>query len=124
MSYFDWDQNAIKFTLLAYQIGRSPAQIHSQLFANGYLRLHLVTVEQCLRMNGYDIPLNGQIYYPEMNHGIIWNDLAHRFSYSAYLLGQSANQILQQLMQSGYNVILDQVVRSLEAQGFQGIRRF
>lgn len=124
MSYFDWDNNSIRFTLLAYQIGHSPAQIHSQLYANGYLRLHLVTVEQCLRMNGYDIPLNGNIYYPEMNHGIMWNDLAHRFSFSAYSLGQSANQILQQLMQSGYNVILDQVVRSLEAQGFQGVRRF
>lgn len=124
MSYFDWDNNAISFTLLAYQIGCSPTRIHSQLVANGYLRLRLVTVEQCLRMNGYDIPLNDIIYYPEMNHGILWNDLAHQFTLSAYRLGQSADQILQQLMQNGYNVILDQVVNSLEAQGFQRIRRF
>lgn len=124
MSYFDWDNNAISFTLSAYQIGCSPAWIHSQLVANRYLRLCLVTVEQCLRMNGYDIPLNDIIYYSEMNHGILWNDLAHQFTWSAYQLGQSADQILHQLMQNGYNVILEQVVNSLGAQGFQRIRRF
>lgn len=124
MSYFEWGTSAINFTVLAYQMGHSPAQIHSQLVANGYLRLRLVTVEQCLRMNGYDIPLNDTIYYPEMNHGILWNDLADRFTLSAYQIGQSADQILQQLMRYGYNATLDQVISSLEEQGFERIRKF
>lgn len=124
MSHFDWNDRAIAFTLAAYKVGRSPIQIHAQLVAQGYLRLRLVTVEQCLRMNGYDIPITYPIYYPEMNNGIIWNDLAHAYTLSAYLLGESADEILQDLMQSGYNVLLRQVVASLQIHGFQNVRMF
>lgn len=124
MSYFDWDDRAISLTLAAYKIGRSPIQIHTQLVAQGYLRLRLVTVEQCLRMDGHDIPITYPIHYPENNHGIIWNDLAHAYTLSAYLLNESADEILQDLMQAGYNVLLRQVVASLHIHGFQNVRMF
>lgn len=122
MSSFDWDNNSINFTLLAHQIGQTPPQIHAQLISHGYLRVRLVTIEQCLRMNGYDIPLNGPIYYPEMNNGIMWNEVAHQYTLSAYQLGYSADQISQQLLQSGYNVILRDIVASLQAHGIQNVR--
>lgn len=124
MSHFDWDDRAIQFTLTAFRVGRSPTQIHAELVAQGYLRLRLVTVEQCLRANGHDIPLTYPIYYPEMNHGIPWNDLTHAYTLSAYLLGNSADEITQALMQSGYCVLLSLVVASLEMHGFQNIRIF
>lgn len=124
MSHFDWDDRAINFTLAAHNVGRSPIEIHTQLIALGYLRLRLVTVEQCLRMNGHNIPLSDPIYYPEMNHGILWNDFVHAYTLSAYLLDESADEILQELLQAGYNVRIEQVVASLQLHGFENVRIF
>lgn len=119
MAYSDWDNRAIKLTLDAYQQGYSASDIQSQLVDQGYHRLRLVTVEQCLRIHGHDLPITQPIYYPEMGNGIIWNEVAHDFTWSAYLAGYSPDQITQQLMQAGYNVVLSQVVESLQVHGVQ-----
>lgn len=119
MAYKDWDNDAIEFTLSNYQLSYSTSEIHSQLVARGYRRLRLVTVEQCLRIHGHDLPITQPIYYPEMGNGIIWNEVAHDFTWSAYLAGYSPDQITQQLMQAGYNVVLSQVVESLQVLGVQ-----
>lgn len=119
MAYSDWDNRAIKLTLDAYQQGYSASDIQSQLVDQGYHRLRLVTVEQCLRIHGHDLPITQPIYYPEMGNGIIWNKVAHNFTWSAYLAGYSPDQITQQLMQAGYNVLLSQVVESLQVHGVQ-----
>lgn len=122
MEYYDWDERAMNFTVAAYERGYSAQQIHNQLFANGYRRLRLVTVEQCLRLHGHDLPLTLPIYYPEANNGITWNEVAHTFTLSAYLAGYSADQITQQLIDGGYNVVLAQITASLHAHGFQDVR--
>lgn len=119
MAYYDWDNRAIEFTLNAYQHGSSASEIHSQLVNEGYHRLRLVTVEQCLRIHGHDLPITQPIYYPEMGNGIIWNEVAHHFTLSAYLAGYSPDQITQQLMQAGYNVVLSQIVESLQVHEVQ-----
>lgn len=119
MAYYDWNNSAIEFTLQAYELGYSASKIHSQLVDLGYHRLRLVTVEQCLRIHGHDLPITQPIYYPEMGNGIIWNKVAHDFTFSANLAGYSPDQITQQLMQAGYNVVLSQVVESLQVHGVQ-----
>lgn len=119
MAYSDWDNRAIKLTLDAYQQGYSASDIQSQLVDQGYHRLRLITVEQCLRIHGHDLPITQPIYYPEIGNGIIWNEVAHNFTWSAYLAGYSPDQITQQLMQAGYNVVLSQVVESLQVHGVQ-----
>lgn len=121
MSHSDWDTRAINFTLSAHTAGRSPAQIHAQLVVNGYHLLRLITVEQCLRLHGRDIPLALPTYPPENYQGIDWNGLADNFALSAFCAGFSANQIWQQLLEKGYVVSLAQVVCSLQAQGIQEI---
>lgn len=119
MEYFDWDKTAIDFTLNAYQNGHSASEIHSRLFEMGYRRLRLVTVEQCLRLHGHDIPITQPIYYPEMSNGMIWDEVAHNFTLPAYLAGYSADQITQQLKEAGYDVLLSNVLASLEDHGLQ-----
>ena len=119
MAYSDWDNRAIKLTLDAYQQGYSASDIQSQLVDQGYHRLRLITVEQCLRIHGHDLPITQPIYYPEIGNGIIWNEVAHNFTWSACLAGYSPDQITQQLMQAGYNVVLSQVVESLQVHGVQ-----
>lgn len=122
MPYFDWDEWAINFTLDAHRLGSSPEQIHHELYTSGYFRLRLVTVEQCLRLHGHDISITEPVYYPEVNNGIAWNDLADLFTLSAYCTGFSADQICQELLHYGYDVILAQVISSLHAQGIVWVR--
>lgn len=127
MSHFAWNDVAINFTLSANTAGICPANIHTQLVLNGYSRLQLYTVEQCLRVRGREIDNVDPNYRPPYNentaaaiiygHCIAWNDLARTFSMSAYRVGFSVGQIWYQLIQNGYAVSTAEVAASLSAQG-------
>lgn len=127
MSYFDWNEVAVNFTLSANTAGICPAHTHIQLVQNGYSRLQLYTVEQCLRAHGREIDNVNPNYWPPYNentgaaiiygHYIAWNDLAGTFSMSAYRVGFSVGQIWYQLIQNGYAVSIAEVAASLSAQG-------
>ena len=127
MSYLDWNEVAINFTLSANTAGICPAHTHIQLVRYGYSRLQLYTVEQCLRVHGRAIDNVNPNYRPPYNentaaaiiygHCLAWNDLAGTFSMSAYRVGFSVGQIWYQLIQNGYAVSTAEIAASLIAQG-------
>lgn len=107
----------ISYTLSAHALGYTPPQIHAQLLARGFTRTSLSTVEQCLRLNGHAIPINGG----RRPIGKAWDAEADRFTYNAHCLGNSVRQIWNQLRIREYAVSEVQVVASLNAQGIYGV---
>lgn len=129
LSPFDWNELAVNFTLSANTAGLCPVLTHLQLVQNGYSRLQLYTVEQCLRVHGREIDNFDPNYRPRYNestaptiiygrHLIAWNDLSRTFSMSAYRAGFSLAQIWLQLIQNGYAVSINEVAASLVAEWF------